>query len=111
MLDMTANSFHTSLPNGSNLLSLSFLALCFLQLGMFLKKILKGDMGYLSKSEFVEAISRYLSQRTSLVSSDMSKFCICGGKSEVVQHIISPSSGYLELIEIQQKQLQVSFLV
>lgn len=88
-----------------------FFVLGVLQLGIFLKKILKGDLGYLSKAEFVEAISRYLSQRTSLVSSDMSKFCICGGKREVVRHIISPSSGYPEIIEIQQKQIQVSFLV
>nr|XP_015880560.2 kinesin-like protein KIN-14F [Ziziphus jujuba var. spinosa] len=76
------------------------------QLGIFLKKILKSDMGNLSKSEFIEAISRYLSQRTSLASSDVSKFCICGGKREVVRHIISPSSGDREIIDIQQKHLQ-----
>ncbi|KAF2298098.1 hypothetical protein GH714_014055 [Hevea brasiliensis] len=56
------------------------------QLGLFLKKILKGDIGFLSKSEFIEAISQYLRQRTNLVSSDFSKFCVCGGKREAVRH-------------------------
>lgn len=34
----------------------------------------------ISKAEFIEAISKYLSQRTSSASSDFSEFCICRGK-------------------------------
>ncbi|KAK9941143.1 hypothetical protein M0R45_017769 [Rubus argutus] len=76
------------------------------QLGLFLKKLLRGDIGPLSKSEFLEAISHYLAQRSNMVSSDLSKFCICGGKREVLRHSNSHSSGHEELIGIQQKQLQ-----
>lgn len=42
-----------------------------------------------------------------MVSSDLSKFCICGGKREVLRHSNSHSSGHEELIGIQQKQLEV----
>ncbi|KAH0997792.1 hypothetical protein GBA52_021656 [Prunus armeniaca] len=76
------------------------------QLGLFLKKLLRGDIGVLSKSEFVEAISQYLGQRCGLVSNDLSKFCICGGRGEAVQHNTSHSSVHEELIDIQQKQLE-----
>ncbi|KAJ6776754.1 HEAVY CHAIN putative-RELATED [Salix koriyanagi] len=76
------------------------------QLGLFLKKILKGDIGCLSKTEFIEAISQYLTQRTSLGSSDFSKFCICGGKKETIRHIVSNSSGHAEVIDLHQKQLE-----
>jgi kinesin family protein C2/C3 len=79
----------------------------YLQLGLFLKKILKGDIGSLSKNEFIEAISQYLRQRTSLASSDFSKFCICGGKRETIQHTVSSSSGHTEVIDLHQKQLEV----
>ena len=79
----------------------------FLQLGLFLKKILKDDLGSRSTSEFLETISRYLSQRTSLVSNDLSTFCKCGGKHEIVRHIVSHSSEHAETINIHQKQLQV----
>ncbi|KAL9382883.1 hypothetical protein Peur_023206 [Populus x canadensis] len=76
------------------------------QLGQFLKKILKGDIGSLSKNEFIEAISQYLRQRASLASSDFSKFCICGGKRETIQHTVSNSSGHAEVIDLHQKQLE-----
>ena len=79
----------------------------YLQLGLFLKKILKGDIGSLSKNEFIEAISQYLRQRASLASSDFSKFCICGGKRETIQHTVSSSSGHTEVIDLHQKQLEV----
>ncbi|XP_062078987.1 kinesin-like protein KIN-14F [Humulus lupulus] len=75
------------------------------QLGLFLKKILKDELGNCSTSEFLETISRYLSQRTSLVSNDLSTFCICGGKREIVQHIVSHSSDHDEAINMSQKQL------
>ncbi|KAF3943183.1 hypothetical protein CMV_030232 [Castanea mollissima] len=76
------------------------------QLGLFLKKILKGDTGSLSKDEFIEAISQYLNQRTSLASSDLSKFCICGGKREVVRPNVYLPADNTEVIDIQQKQLE-----
>lgn len=76
------------------------------QLGLFLKKILRSDAGSLSKYDFIEAISQYLNQRTSLVSSDFSNFCICGGKREVVQRNANLSADQTEVIDIQQKQLE-----
>ncbi|XP_052207437.1 kinesin-like protein KIN-14F [Diospyros lotus] len=77
-----------------------------IQLGLLLKKILKGDGIPLSKPEFLEAISKYLAQRTSLAPSDVSKFCICGGKREVVHCNIDRFAGDAELIHHQQKQLE-----
>ncbi|KAL8131824.1 hypothetical protein AgCh_007661 [Apium graveolens] len=50
------------------------------QIGHHFKIILKGNGLALSKSEFLEAIKHYLYQRTSLVSSDNPRLCICGGK-------------------------------
>ena len=79
----------------------------YLQLGLLLKKILKGDIGSLSKTEFIEALSQYLRERTSLASSDFSKFCVCGGKKETIRHIVSNSSGHAEVIDLHQKQLEV----
>ncbi|XP_022139575.1 kinesin-like protein KIN-14F isoform X2 [Momordica charantia] len=73
------------------------------QLGFFLKKILKSDLSSLSKSEFIEAISRYINQRTNMASSDFSKFCVCGGKREV---ILRAPAGHEELVHAQQKQIQ-----
>lgn len=48
--------------------------------------MLKADGLSLSKSEFLEAIKNYLHQRTSLVSSDNSRLCICGGKYNGMWH-------------------------
>lgn len=79
----------------------------YLQLGLFLKKILKGDIGFLSKSEFIEAISQYLRQRTKMVSSDFSKFCVCGGKQEAVCHTVSHPFVQTEQTDLHQKQLEV----
>ncbi|EOY11923.1 Kinesin-like protein 1 isoform 2 [Theobroma cacao] len=76
------------------------------QLGLFLKKILKADINSLSKSDFIEAISLYLGQRTSLASNDFSKFCICGGKREVIRHNVSHSAAHAELIDLQQRELE-----
>jgi len=78
-----------------------------LQLGLFLKKILKGDMGCLSKREFIETISLYLSQRSSLASNDFSKFCNCGGKRDSYRQKANCSAKYSEVIDTQQKQLEV----
>jgi kinesin family member C2/C3 len=78
-----------------------------LQLGLFLKKILKGDIGCLSRREFVEAISLYLNQRSSLASNDFSKFCSCGGMRDNVRQNVNYSAKYAEVINTQQKQLEV----
>ncbi|XP_027335879.1 kinesin-like protein KIN-14F [Abrus precatorius] len=77
------------------------------QLGLFLKKILKGDIGCLSKREFIEAISLYLNQRSSLASNDFSKFCICGGKRDnSIRQNVNYSAKYADVINTQQKQLE-----
>ncbi|CAN1845386.1 Kinesin-like protein KIN-14F [Linum perenne] len=79
------------------------------QVGLFLKKVLKGDIGYLSKEEFVEAIAQYLRHRTNLVSSDFSKFCICGGnKGPPLEHTqaISDKSYCSETTDLHQKELE-----
>ncbi|XWS11407.1 hypothetical protein CRYUN_Cryun38cG0080700 [Craigia yunnanensis] len=76
------------------------------QLGLLLKKILKAGINSLSKSDFIEAISLYLGQRTSLASNDFSKFCICGGKREVIRHTVSHSAAHAELINFQQRELE-----
>ncbi|CAJ1960215.1 unnamed protein product [Sphenostylis stenocarpa] len=76
------------------------------QLGLFLKKILKDDMGCLSKREFIEAISLYLNQRSSLASNDFSKFCNCGGKHDNIRQNANYYAKYTEVINTQQKQLE-----
>ncbi|XP_065861606.1 kinesin-like protein KIN-14F [Euphorbia lathyris] len=75
------------------------------QLGQFLKRLLKGDI---SKLDFIEAISQYLRQRTNMVSSDFSKFCVCGGKRQVItSHAIDQSySADTELVDLHKKQLE-----
>ncbi|XWS51691.1 hypothetical protein CRYUN_Cryun11dG0005200 [Craigia yunnanensis] len=76
------------------------------QLGLFLKKILKADINSLSNSDFIEAISLYLGQRTSLASNDFSKFCICGGRREVIHHTVSHSAAHAEFTDFQQRELE-----
>ncbi|KAK3008700.1 hypothetical protein RJ639_015249 [Escallonia herrerae] len=74
------------------------------QLGLFVKKILNGDCVPLTKLEFLEVISNYLDQRTSVVSSNFSKFCICGGQQEACPSL--NYSGDAEVLDLQQKQLE-----
>ncbi|GMI63846.1 kinesin-like protein 1, ARABIDOPSIS KINESIN-LIKE PROTEIN 1 [Hibiscus trionum] len=76
------------------------------QLGLFLKKLLKADINSLSKSDFIEAISLYLGQRTNMASNDFSKFCICGGKRDVIRHTVSHSAAQAGLIDLQQREIQ-----
>ncbi|MFQ6642018.1 hypothetical protein Gotur_015655, partial [Gossypium turneri] len=76
------------------------------QLGLFLKKLLKADMNSLSKSNFIEAISLYLGQKTSLASNDVSKFCICGGKRDIVCRSVSHSATNADLLDLQQREIQ-----
>ncbi|KAK4420867.1 Kinesin-like protein KIN-14F [Sesamum alatum] len=75
------------------------------QLGIFLKKVLNTDCSPQTKSQFLEAISKYLSKRTTLVSRDISSFCTCGGKGEGTWHM-NNSNGSVELLDLQQKQLE-----
>jgi kinesin family protein C2/C3 len=72
-----------------------------------LKKILKSDAGSFSKHEFIVATSQYLNQRTTLVSSDLSRFCVCGGKPNGTRHNVNLSADHAEVIDFQQKQLEV----
>ncbi|KAI3466388.1 hypothetical protein Pfo_023051 [Paulownia fortunei] len=76
------------------------------QLGLYLKKILNIDCIPRTKSQFLEAISKYLSKRTSLVSRDISNFCICGGKGEKTRHRNNSFCVSVELLDLQQKQLE-----
>ena len=85
------------------------ISLLYLQLGLFLKKLLKGDNGPLSKSDFVEATSEYIGKRTSLQATiDVQKAYICNGKMEVILNSVSRSPGHVEiLIELIQRQIEV----
>lgn len=75
------------------------------QLGLFLKKILKSDSGSFPKHEFIAAISQYLNQRTRLMSSDLSQFCICGATRNGTRRNVNLSSDHAQLINFQHKQL------
>lgn len=83
-----------------------------MQLGSFLKKILKCDNGDLSRSEFLAAVFRYLQHRKDLVSKEFSKFCKCGGKLEFIRPNVSGfSPGHAEAIGVQQKELEVRIYI
>ncbi|XP_027172965.1 kinesin-like protein KIN-14F [Coffea eugenioides] len=76
------------------------------QVGLILKKILNDDGIPRSKSEVLEMILKYLGQRSSLASSNLSKFCICGRKREdIAQTNVSPV-GNVEVLDVQQRQLE-----
>lgn len=76
------------------------------QLGTFLKNMLKGNCKPLLKHEFLQAISKYIDQRSGLASNDFSKFCICGGKGKGMWHDISYSADQTNVLDLQQKQLE-----
>ncbi|KAL0836277.1 hypothetical protein Bca101_088166 [Brassica carinata] len=77
------------------------------QLGSFLRKILKCDNGNLSRTEFLEAVFRYLRHRKDLVSKEFSKFCTCGGKPEIIGSSVQEfSPSHAEAIGLQQKELE-----
>lgn len=83
-----------------------------MQLGSFLRKILKCDNGYLSRTEFLEAVFRYLRHRKDLVSKEFSKFCTCGGKPEIIGSVVQEfSPSHAEAIGLQQKELEVMNLI
>ena len=85
------------------------ISLPYLQLGLFLKKLLKGDNGPVSKSDFIEATSEYIGKRTSLqATTDVSKAYICNGKNEVILNSVCRSPGRVEiLIDLIQRQIEV----
>ncbi|ESQ37545.1 hypothetical protein EUTSA_v10002379mg [Eutrema salsugineum] len=77
------------------------------QLGSFLRKILKCDDGDRSRSEFLEAVFRYLRHRKDLVSKEFSKFCKCGGKPEIIGSSVREfSPAHSEAIGLQKKELE-----
>ncbi|XP_076943388.1 kinesin-like protein KIN-14F isoform X2 [Bidens hawaiensis] len=77
------------------------------QLGSFLKNMLKGNCKPLLKHEFLEAISKYIDQRSGFVSNDFSKFCICGGKGKSMWYNnIDYSCENTNVLDFQQKQLE-----
>lgn len=55
----------------------------------------------------MEAITLYLNQRSNLTSDDLSKFCSCGRKRDSTQHNVNYSAKHAEIIDAQQKQLEV----
>uniref|UniRef100_A0A1J3GH74 Kinesin KP1 n=1 Tax=Noccaea caerulescens TaxID=107243 RepID=A0A1J3GH74_NOCCA len=78
------------------------------QLGSFLRKILKCDAKDLSRSEFIEAVLRYLGHRKDMVSKEFSKFCKCGGKLEIIgpRVVRELSPDHAEAVFLQQKELE-----
>lgn len=86
-----------------------------MQLGSFLRKILKCDNRNLSRTEFLEAVFAYFRHRKYLVSKEFSKFCKCGGKPEFIGSSVPEFSPiHAEAIGLQQKELEVmifNFLV
>ncbi|GFP89121.1 kinesin kp1 [Phtheirospermum japonicum] len=76
------------------------------QLGLFLNQVLNSDCITQSKTQFLESISKYLSKRTSLVSRDIAKFCICGGEGSGTWNRNISSRGGVELLDLQHKQLE-----
>ncbi|XP_021740782.1 kinesin-like protein KIN-14F [Chenopodium quinoa] len=72
-----------------------------LQLGHMLKKKLKSETTSFTHEEFLEAISRYLgNKKTVMKSNDAAECCICGRRKE-----ISDSTSYKEVVDEQHKQL------
>ncbi|KAI4366209.1 hypothetical protein MLD38_022114 [Melastoma candidum] len=76
------------------------------QLALFLKKILRGELGSISRAEFLQAIEQYLRQRMNLASNDMSQFCICGGKRNGVRASAGNCVGHVDEIQQQNKQIK-----
>ncbi|XVF03584.1 hypothetical protein REPUB_Repub05bG0006000 [Reevesia pubescens] len=79
-----------------------------IQLGLFLKKLLKGDKGPVSISDFIEATSEYIGKRTGLqATTDIPKAYICNGKNEVILNSVCRSPGRVEiLIDLIQRQIE-----
>ncbi|KAK1406929.1 hypothetical protein QVD17_38538 [Tagetes erecta] len=78
------------------------------QLGIFLKDMLKGNCKPLLKQEFLQAIAKYIDQRSGFVSNDFSKFCICGGKGKNMWNNINYSCEDTNVLDFQRKELEVN---
>ncbi|XP_047340981.1 kinesin-like protein KIN-14F [Impatiens glandulifera] len=76
-----------------------------IKFGQHLKKMLKGSAP-LSKSEFLEAISKYICQKTRLLPNDIAKYCICGGKREAIMQNSTHSVDNMEKLYSQDRQLE-----
>ncbi|XP_051135098.1 kinesin-like protein KIN-14F isoform X2 [Andrographis paniculata] len=76
------------------------------QLGSFLKKVLNKACTPHNKSQFIDITSKYLKRRTSLVSSDVSDFCICGGIEKEAESREHPSHSNVEMLNLLQKPLE-----
>ncbi|GAA0142101.1 microtubule binding motor protein [Lithospermum erythrorhizon] len=76
------------------------------RLGLFLKRMLNDDCIPLSKHDFLKAILAYLAQRATLVSSDFSKFCICGGKYKNFKQSHNCPAVSSDVLDIYQKELE-----
>lgn len=81
----------------------------YLQLGLLLKKILKADDGLVSKSDFIEATSDYIDNRSNLqAATDVSKAYICIGNNEVVLNSVCRSPGRVEILtDLIQRHIEV----
>ncbi|OMP06952.1 hypothetical protein COLO4_07749 [Corchorus olitorius] len=79
-----------------------------IQLGLFLKKLMKGDNAPVSKSDFVEATSEYICKRTGLHgTTDSPKGYICNGKNEAILNSVCRTPGRVEiLIDLIQRQIE-----
>ncbi|KAG9136513.1 hypothetical protein Leryth_014358 [Lithospermum erythrorhizon] len=75
------------------------------QLGLFLKRILD-DGSSLSKHDFLKYMSEYLKQQINFVSSNLSQFCICGGKSIDVKQNHDLAGRSSDALNIYQSELQ-----
>ncbi|GER52710.1 kinesin motor family protein [Striga asiatica] len=76
------------------------------QLNLFLNQVLDSGCSPQSKTQFGEAILQYLSKRTSLVSKDIAKFCICGGEGGRTCNRNNSSRVGIELLNLQHQQLE-----
>ncbi|KAK4795566.1 hypothetical protein SAY86_027892 [Trapa natans] len=76
------------------------------RLALFLENILKGERGMQSKAQFIEAISQYLQQRKSLTSTDLSEFCTCSGKREVVQPRVVNGCNHVDIFHLHGKHIE-----
>ncbi|XVE80609.1 hypothetical protein DITRI_Ditri14bG0153000 [Diplodiscus trichospermus] len=79
-----------------------------IQLGLFLKTLLKGDYGPVSRSDFVEATSEYIGKRTSLqATTDIPKAYICNGKNDVILSSFCRSTGRVEILsDLVHRQIE-----
>ncbi|KAF6153849.1 hypothetical protein GIB67_001082 [Kingdonia uniflora] len=79
----------------------SFLVSHSNQLGLLLKEKLYGET--VTNAQLIEAITKYLDQRTCGCLNDFSIFCICGGKSKKVQSSDNYYAGHVNGLDHHQE--------